>query len=215
MLLIRLRIDPNSVPLRDVPSRGRSDRGLSDRGSTHGIMRLSSYSQSCAHNLLGLREFSSRVERSLSKHLRWSESMRANQRSSRRMREAESSEWSGGAQLSDRHVAIEPRLDSSVSAVLAGVPTGESISRSAFSGEAVCEDDVTEVSGVFEGLLGQAGSHKPSRFRAGRSNRIRESNRLNTAQLVARAGLMSTKRFWVAVGAVTSLAAMVFWKIQS
>ena len=140
--------------------------------------------------------------------------MRASQRSSRRTSKSVSSEWSGGAQLTDRHVAIEsPRLDSSVSAVLAGVPTGESISRSAFSGEAVCEDDITEISGVFEGLLGQAGSHKPSRFRPQGSNRVRESNRLNTAQLVARAGLMSTKRFWAAAASLVTLGFILWWQL--
>ncbi len=125
-----------------------------------------------------------------------------------------SSEWSGGAQLTDRHVAIEsPRLDCSVSAVLAGVPTGESISRSAFSGEAACEDDLTEISGVFEGLLGQAGSHKPSRFRVCGSNRVRESNRLNTAQLLARAGLMSTKRFWLVSASLVALGIILWWQL--
>ena len=126
----------------------------------------------------------------------------------------DTSEWSGGAQLSEHEcVTIDsPRLTSSVSAALAGVPTGESISRAAFSGEAVCESDATEISGVFEGLLGEASGSRPSRFRTSGSNRLRDSNRLNTAQLMAQAGLSSSQRLWISVGVALLGGALMAWK---
>jgi len=120
-------------------------------------------------------------------------------------------EWSGGAQLNgiqcvEIHV---PRVDSSVSALLAGVPTGESISRSAFSGESVNDEEERERSGIFEGLLGQVGG-RPRRYGLGGSNRVRESNRLSTRQLVARAGLWRAQ-FWLGFSGLGGLLGGLTW----
>ena len=123
------------------------------------------------------------------------------------------SDWTGGAQLTERQcVEIEDStLDTSVSAVLAGVPTGESISRSAFSGESSSEASDREFSGVFEGLLGQ-NTEKPGRYSNAASNRLRDSNRLSTRQLLAHAGVWRgpalTKCLFLLVFAV-SLAWMI------
>ena len=128
--------------------------------------------------------------------------------------QTDSSEWAGGAQLSEHEcVKLESSpMASAVSAALAGVPTGESISRAAFSGEAVCESDVTEISGVFEGLLGEAGAAKPRRFGQSASNRLRDSNRMNTAQLMVQAGLTSSQRLWILAGLVVIGAGLIAWK---
>ena len=128
--------------------------------------------------------------------------------------QTDGSDWAGGAQLEEHEcIKLEPSpMASSVSAALAGVPTGESISRAAFSGEAVCETDVTEISGVFEGLLGEAGVAKPRRFGSSSSHRLRDTNRMNTAQLMAQAGLSSSQRLWILTVFLILGAGLIVWK---
>lgn len=101
-------------------------------------------------------------------------------------------------------------LDAAVA--LCGVPTGDSISRNSFSGsDGEAKND--KLLGELFHLKGGRGTGIPSHYGETTSNLVRESNRMNTGQLVAGVRLVRRRRLQnvlLGFSAVASVTVMLF-----
>ena len=96
-------------------------------------------------------------------------------------------------------------LDAAVA--LCGVPTGDSISRNSFSGSKPEARNDKLLGELFQ-VKGGRGTGIPTHYGETTSNLVRESNRMNTGQLVAGVRLVRRRRLQNTVLAFSAVASM-------